>query len=173
MPSVRPTGCASQLPGPGREVDDRTPSAPSARGVGLWRDAAGSRCGEMWRDVARYGEMWQGVASSRCGAVWRGVAGAGRRPCFCSPGGPHAVVSRASSRARASAGSTSSGALQVAKCGAVWRIVAGLLARGAGVSTRLSSLPISTTTSRVACTGGVGYPVCPAGGARTMLLFHS
>jgi len=29
MPSVRPTGCASQLPGPGREVDDRTPSAPS------------------------------------------------------------------------------------------------------------------------------------------------
>ena len=77
---------------------------------------------------------------------------------------------RASSRARASAGSTSSGALLVAKCAAVWRIVAGLLARGAGVSTRLSSLPISTTTSRVACTGGVGYPVCPAGGARTMLL---
>lgn len=30
MPSVRPTGCASQLPGPGREVTDRTPSAPSA-----------------------------------------------------------------------------------------------------------------------------------------------
>ena len=30
MPSVRPTGCASQLPGPGREVDDRTPSAPSS-----------------------------------------------------------------------------------------------------------------------------------------------
>ena len=28
--SVRPTGGASQLPGPGREVDDRTPSAPSA-----------------------------------------------------------------------------------------------------------------------------------------------
>ena len=31
MPSVRPTGCASQLPGPGREVADCTPSAPSAR----------------------------------------------------------------------------------------------------------------------------------------------
>ena len=30
MPSVRPTGCASQLPGPGREVNDRTPSAPRA-----------------------------------------------------------------------------------------------------------------------------------------------
>ena len=97
-------------------------------------------------------------------------ASRGRRPCFCSPGGPHAVASRASSRARASAGSSSSGTLLVAKCATVWRIVAGLLARGAGVSTRLSSLPFSTTTSRVACTGGVGYPVCPAGGARTMLL---
>ena len=27
--AARPTGCASQLPGPGREVDDRTPSAPN------------------------------------------------------------------------------------------------------------------------------------------------
>ena len=97
-------------------------------------------------------------------------ASRGRRPCFCSPGGPHAVASRASSRARASAGSSSSGTLLVAKCAAVWLIVAGLLARGAGVNARLSSLPFSTTASRVACTGGVGYPVCPAGGARTMLL---
>ena len=29
MPSVRPTGCASELPGPGREVTNRTPSAAS------------------------------------------------------------------------------------------------------------------------------------------------
>ena len=53
MPSVRPTGCASQLPGPGREVNDRTPSAPSAprRVAGSRRSAQGSpsrptaRCG--------------------------------------------------------------------------------------------------------------------------------
>ena len=38
---------------------------------------------------------------------------------FCSPGGPPAAPSRASSRARASAGSTSAGALLVAKCAAV------------------------------------------------------
>ena len=33
MPSVRPTGCASQLPGPGREVADRTPGMPPARAM--------------------------------------------------------------------------------------------------------------------------------------------
>ena len=31
MPIIRPAGCASELPGPGCEVNDCTPSAPSAQ----------------------------------------------------------------------------------------------------------------------------------------------
>jgi len=51
MPIIRPAGCASQLPGPGCEVDNCTPSAPSAFALragcgcaaGRGRTRAGSR----------------------------------------------------------------------------------------------------------------------------------
>ena len=36
MPIIRLAGCASQFPGPGCEVNDCTPSAPSSGGRALW-----------------------------------------------------------------------------------------------------------------------------------------
>ena len=60
MPSVRPTGCASQLPGPGREVTDRTPSAPRSFLLGQRR---GGACGRY-----RY-QTPQGGGDARAGVI--------------------------------------------------------------------------------------------------------
>ena len=54
MPIIRPAGCASELPGPGCEVTDCTPSAPSARAL----SGAGKR-------TAASGVAWSGCASLR------------------------------------------------------------------------------------------------------------
>ena len=54
IPIIRPAGCASELPGPGCEVDDCTPSAPSAPTL----SGAGKR-------TAASGVAWSGCASLR------------------------------------------------------------------------------------------------------------
>ena len=79
MPSVRPTGCASQLPGPGREVTDCTPSAPSA-------SCYGPRNRYAMRDIALLR-----AARSPLRGTWAPMRLALTRPASASRLAEHAV----------------------------------------------------------------------------------
>ena len=62
IPIIRPAGCASQLPGPGCEVDDCTPSAPRPTRDGTRTGSPPARAG-FWKDDQ--GDRWGSPAPDK------------------------------------------------------------------------------------------------------------